>query len=184
MIYWDKRRDTMEEIIERGKVGRKRDKRDIRDWISDIIGGAESAPFTIESLGERYKEYWYDPTEVEFVKQELHNDYELWDKIKNSKVLEKRYPAWRREVKARFLQEHLKGVYQIAADENDKNRLAAIKFLCGTEFAGQKQEEKREKGRPSKAEIEGAKEEILREDKELDEVFRRIGKITGTTTTM
>ena len=170
-----------EEIVQEGCPGRKRDKRDIREWISDIIGGAESAPFTIESLGERYKEYWRDPTEVEFVKNELHNDYELWDRMKNSKVLAKRYPAWRREVRARFIQEKLQGVYEIAATEGDKNRLAAIKFLCGTEFAGEKEsEEKREKGRPSKAEIEGAKEQILREDKELDEVFRRIGKITGT----
>lgn len=170
----------MEEVVKTGCPGRKKDKRDLRDWISDIIGGQESAPFTIESLGERYKEYWADPTEVEFVKKELHNDYELWDKMKNSKALEKRYPAWRREVRARFLQEKLKGVYEIAADETDKNRLAAIKFLCTTDFTEKKQEEKREKGRPSKAEIEGAKEEILREDKELDEVFRRIGKITGT----
>ena len=162
----------------------ERDKRDIREWISDILGGKEGAPFTVESLGERYKEYWRDPTEVEFVQKELHNDYELWDKMKNSKLLEKRYPAWRREVRARFLQDKLQGVYQIAADETDKNRLAAIKFLCSTEFASNKEEEKREKGRPSKAEIEGAKEQILREDKELDEVFRRIGKVTGTSTTM
>lgn len=170
----------MEEELKVDRFGRKRDKRDLREWISDIIGGDESAPFTIESLGDRYKEYWWDPTEVEFVKKELHNDYELWDRMKNSKLLEKRYPAWRREVRARFLAKQLEGVYQIAADEGDKNRLAAIKFLCGTEFASGKEEEKREKGRPSKAEIEGAKEQILREDKELDEVFRRIGKITGT----
>lgn len=170
----------MTEEIKLDRFGRKRDKRDLREWISDIIGGDESAPFTIESLGDRYKEYWWDPTEVEFVKKELHNDYELWDRMKNSKLLEKRYPAWRREVRARFLAKQLEGVYQIAADEGDKNRLAAIKFLCGTEFASSKEEEKREKGRPSKAEIEGAKEQILREDKELDEVFRRIGKITGT----
>lgn len=170
----------MAEEIKVDQFGRKRDKRDLREWISDIIGGDESAPFTIESLGDRYKEYWWDPTEVEFVKKELHNDYELWDRMKNSKLLEKRYPAWRREVRARFLAKQLEGVYQIAADEGDKNRLAAIKFLCGTEFASNKEEEKREKGRPSKAEIEGAKEQILREDKELDEVFRRIGKITGT----
>lgn len=174
----------MEEELKVDRFGRKRDKRDLREWISDIIGGDESAPFTIESLGDRYKEYWYDPTEVEFVKKELHNDYELWDKMKNSKLLEKRYPAWKREARARFLAKQLEGVYQIAADETDKNRLAAIKFLCSTDFAGQKEEEKREKGRPSKAEIEGAKEQILREDKELDEVFRRIGKITGTPTAM
>ena len=170
--------------MEYNKPFQRRDKRDLRDWIKDIMGGTADAPFTVESLGERYKEYWYDPTEVEFVKKELHNDYELWDKMKNSKVLEKRYPAWRREVRARFLQDKLQGVYQIAADKTDKNRLAAIKFLCSTDFAEGKQEEKREKGRPSKAEIEGAKEQILREDKELDEVFRRIGKITGTATTM
>ena len=141
--------------------------------LKDIPNGLPDAKYTIDELHKLYIMYFNDPTEVDFVDNCLEGDFTWWEKCKQSSAFKGYYKDWRLEARQRYLHKNVKDIACIAGDETNKARFAALKYLCDTGFV--EGEEKRKAGRPSKEEVEGAKEQLLREDKELSEVFGRIG---------
>lgn len=141
--------------------------------LRDIPNGLPDAMYDTEELHKLYIKYFSDPTEVEFVDNCLGGDHAWWERCKQSCVFKGIYKSWRSEARQRYLHMNVKEIACIAADENNKARFSALKYLCDTGFVDG--EEKRGAGRPSKAELAGAKEQLLREDKELSDVFSRIG---------
>lgn len=140
-----------------------------------MFNSNSDARYTTEELKKKYVECFNDPTEVEFVDKYLDGDFGWWERCKNTKAFAATYKEWRTEARQRYLHSNIKGIVEIAADESNKGRFAALKYLCDTGFV--EGDEKRRAGRPSKAEVEGAKEQLLREDKELADAFERLGGI-------
>lgn len=151
--------------------------RGVSSLLKDIPNSSEDARYMIDDLRKKYVECCNDPTEVEFVDKYLDGDFGWWERCKGTTVFQRIYKEWRTEARQRYLKSNLKGIVEIAADEGNKARFSALKYLCDTGFV--EGEEKRKAGRPSKAEIEGAKEQLLREDKELGDVFERMGIAVG-----
>lgn len=145
--------------------------------LKDVRNSLEGARYTTDELKKGYVELFNDPTEVEFVDKYLDGDFGWWERCKATTEFSKIYKEWRTEARQRYLQKNLRGIVEIAADEGNKARFSALKYLCDTGFVDG--EEKRKAGRPSKAEVEGAKEQLLREDKELGDVFERMGISVG-----
>jgi len=139
----------------------------------DLPNGLEDAKYTVDELKKLYMRYFNDPTEVDFVDNCLEGDYGWWERCKQAKLFSGIYKEWRTEARQRYLHRNVKDIACIAADESNKARFAALKYLCDTGFVDG--EEKRKAGRPSKEEVEGAKQKLLQEDGELREVYSRIG---------
>ena len=147
--------------------------RGLTSLLRDIPNGLSDAMYDTEELHKLYISHFNDPTEVEFVDKCLGGDFGWWERCKAAKLFVPIYKEWRTEARQRYLHGNVKEIACIAADESNKARFAALKYLCDTGFANE--DEKRKAGRPSKEEVAGAKEQLLREDKELSDVFDRIG---------
>lgn len=147
--------------------------RGLTSLLKDIPNGLSDARYTTEELHKLYMLYFNDPTEVDFVDNCLDGDFGWWERCKKANIFVSIYKEWRTEAKQRYLHKNVKDIACIAADENNKARFAALKYLCDTGFVDG--EEKRKAGRPSKEEVAGAKEQMLREDSELRDVYDRIG---------
>lgn len=127
---------------------------------------------TTYSLRKIYLSHIDDPTEVSFVDDAFQGNFEFWCRLKKSVIMRDTYSSWREEARQRYLAKNLRGIVSIAEDPDNKARFSALKYLCDTGFVTG--EDKRKAGRPSKAEVEGAKQQILKEDKELAEAFDRL----------
>lgn len=147
--------------------------RGLTSLLKDIPNGLPDAMYTTDELHKLYIMFFNDPTEVEFVDKCLEGDFCWWERCKKATLFKQTYSEWRSEARQRYLHSNVKEIACIAADESNKARFAALKYLCDTGFVDG--EEKRKAGRPSKEEVAGAKEQLLREDKELSDVFDRIG---------
>lgn len=125
------------------------------------------------SLKKLYLKYYNDPHEILFVDEVLGGRFDLWKTMTEHKVLSKFIQTLREEARARFLADNFKMIKTIADVSEPKTAIAALKFLC-TSIGGKPAEEGAGRGRPSKKEIQQRTNEILSEDKEIQEAFARV----------
>ena len=126
------------------------------------------------SLKKLYMKYWYDPTEVSFVDAELGGRWDIWNKMVENKTVTKYITALREEARARYISNNFKQISRLAQEGDVKTQMAALKFLTSTVMSDT---DSSKRGRPSKKEIQQRTNEILAEDKELQEAFSRVVSI-------
>lgn len=145
---------------------------------------AEEAPFqpifttanedteNFYSFKKLYMNYYSDPTEVAFVDSVLGGRFDILEAIGKHKALKEFLQSVREEAHARYLADTYKAIKGLADISDSKTAIGALKFLCtavkGTEDTGSS------RGRPSKKEIQQRANEILSEDKEIQEAFARV----------
>lgn len=124
------------------------------------------------SFRNLYMQYYKDPTEVAFVDAVLAGRFDVLKAIEKHKVLKDYLQTIREEAHARYLADTYKAIKDLADVSDSKTAIGALKFLCtavkGTEEAGSS------RGRPSKKEIQQRTNEILSDDKEIQEAFARV----------
>lgn len=126
---------------------------------------------TTYSLKKLYLKHWSDPTEVTFVDTELGGRWDLWQKMCEHKEISAYISTLREEARARYLSNNFKALHELAETGDAKTRMSTLKFLCTSILADTKTSDR---GRPSKKEIQQRTNEILQEDKELQEAFARV----------
>lgn len=145
---------------------------------------AEEAPFQpiftmsdkdsedLYSFKNLYMQYYSDPTEVAFVDAVLGGRFDILKAIEKHKVLRDSLQTIREEAHARYLADTYRAIKGLADVSDAKTAIGALKFLCtavkGTEDTGTG------RGRPSKKEIQQRTNEILSDDKEIQEAFARV----------
>ena len=124
------------------------------------------------SFRNLYMQYYSDPTEVAFVDAVLGGRFDILEAIGKHKALKEFLQSVREEAHARYLADTYKAIKGLADVSDAKTAIGALKFLCtavkGTEDTGPG------RGRPSKKEIQQRTNEILSEDKEIQEAFARV----------
>lgn len=124
------------------------------------------------SFKNLYMQYYKDPTEVAFVDAVLGGRFDILKAIEKHKVLKESLQTIREEAHARYLADTYRAIKGLADVSDAKTAIGALKFLCtavkGTEEAGSG------RGRPSKKEIQQRTNEILSDDKEIQEAFARV----------
>lgn len=143
----------------------------VGEKLEPLLNLTEDHDDTTMSLKRLYLQHWSDPTEVAFVDAELGGRWDIWNKIVENKNYSKYITALREEARARYISNNLKQLHKIAEEGDLKTQMAALKFLTTT-VIGDTDSSKR--GRPSKKEIQQRTNEILAEDKELQEAFSRV----------
>lgn len=123
------------------------------------------------SFKRLFLQYYKDPQEVEFVDAVLGGRFDLWKAITEHKVLKNAIQLMREEARARFLADNYKSIVRLSETADAKTSMAALKFLCSS-IGGK--EESSSRGRPSKREIQQRTNEILSEDREIQEAFTRV----------
>ena len=124
------------------------------------------------SFKRLYVQYYSDPTEVTFVDNVLGGRFDILKAIENNKVLKECLKTIREEAHARYLKDTYKSIKDLADASDPKTAIGALKFLCtavkGTEDVSAT------RGRPSKKEIQQRTNELLSDDKEIQEAFARV----------
>lgn len=124
------------------------------------------------SFRNLYIQYYSDPTEVAFVDAVLGGRFDILKAIEKHKMLKDSLQTIREEAHARYLADTYRAIKGLADVSDAKTAIGALKFLCsavkGTEEAGPG------RGRPSKKEIQQRTNEILSDDKEIQEAFARV----------
>lgn len=143
----------------------------INEPMEPLLNLTEDDDETTLSLKKLYMKYWYDPTEVAFVDAELGGRWDIWNKMVENKSVAKYITALREEARARYISNNFRQISRLAQEGDIKTQMAALKFLTST-VMGDTDSSKR--GRPSKKEIQQRTNEILAEDKELQEAFSRV----------
>lgn len=127
---------------------------------------------TTYSFRKLYMEFLEDPTEVAFVDGVLGGRFDVLEAIKNNNKLKSFYKSVRLEAEQRRIAANVKEITEIAYNGSEKSRMGALKYLCDNSFVDAETEIKR--GRPSKAEKEGAMKLALKEMSEVDEDLARL----------
>lgn len=146
----------------------------IKDPMEPLLNLGEDDDDTTLSLKKLYLRHWSDPTEVEFVDIELGGRWDIWKKMQDHKELSKYIAALREEARARYISNNFKQINRLAQEGDQKTQMAALKFLTSTVMTDS---DSSKRGRPSKKEIQQRANEILAEDKELQEAFSRVVSI-------
>lgn len=124
------------------------------------------------SLKKLYMKHYKDPTEVSFIDTVLYGNFDLWSRVKENSYTKKFVKTLQTEAESRRLRDNLVQIAEIAADESNKARFSALKYLCDNCFKNTTPDSKR--GRPSKAELEGAMKQELAENSEFKEALERL----------
>lgn len=124
------------------------------------------------SFRNLYMNYYNDPTEVTFVDNVLGGRFDVLKAIENHKVLKESLKTIREEAHARYLKDTYKSIKDLADVSDPKTAIGALKFLC-TAVKGA-EDVSATRGRPSKKEIQQRANELLSDDKEIQEAFARI----------
>ena len=127
---------------------------------------------TTYSFKNLYMQYYSDPTEVSFVDAVLGGRFDVLKAIENHKVLKESLKTIREEAHARYLKDTYKSIKDLADVSDPKTAIGALKFLC-TAVKGA-EDVSASRGRPSKKEIQQRTNEILSDDKEIQEAFARV----------
>lgn len=131
-----------------------------------------------EIFKQMYLDTAEDPTEVAFVDKHLCGSWSTWSHIKKAGFFQDFYKEVKEEARQRFVSQFIEAVKEIALDPTHKARFSALKYLCDSSFteleAKQEETRERKRGRPSKSEIEANKVQLLKEDKELSEMYKRL----------
>ena len=125
------------------------------------------------SFKNLYMSYYKDPTETSFVDNVLAGRFDLLRAIEKNKVLGEYYKVIKDEAHARYLSDTYKAIKDLADVSDPKTAIGALKFLC-TAVKGVEDVSASNRGRPSKKEIQQRTNEILSEDKEIQEAFARV----------
>jgi hypothetical protein len=125
------------------------------------------------SFKNLYMKYYSDPTETKFVDAVLAGRFDLLRAIEKNKVLGDYYRVIRDEAHARYLSDTYRAIKQLADNSDPKTAIGALKFLCSA-VKGVEETATATRGRPSKKEIQQRTNEILSEDKEIQEAFARV----------
>lgn len=124
------------------------------------------------SFKKLFLTYYSDPTEVSFVDNVLAGRFDLLKAMSEHKVLKDFIKTLREDAHARYLADTYKSIKTLADMSDPKTAIGALKFLC-TAVKGSTDEEST-RGRPSKKEIQQRTNELLSEDKEIQEAFARV----------
>lgn len=146
----------------------------INEPMEPLLNLTEDNDETTLSLKKLYMKYWYDPTEVAFVDAELGGRWDIWNKMVENKSITKYVTALREEARARYISNNFRQISRIAQEGDIKTQMAALKFLTSSVMSDA---DSSKRGRPSKKEIQQRTNEILAEDKELQEAFSRVVSI-------
>lgn len=124
------------------------------------------------SFKRLYMEHYSDPTEVSFVDAVLAGRFDILSTMSEHRVLGPFLKTLREEAHARYLADTYRSIKTIADASDPKTAIGALKFLCsavkGTEDTSAT------RGRPSKKEIQQRANELLSDDKEIQEAFARV----------
>ena len=124
------------------------------------------------SFKNLYMQYYSDPTEVAFVDNVLGGRFDILKAIENSKALKDSLQTIREEAHARYLKDTYKSIKNLADVSDPKTAIGALKFLCTAVKTSEDPSATR--GRPSKKEIQQRANELLSDDKEIQEAFARV----------
>lgn len=124
------------------------------------------------SFKKQYMKYYNDPTEVSFVDAVLGGRFDILKAIENHKALKDFLKTVREEAHARYLRDTYKSIKGLADVSDPKTAIGALKFLC-TAVKGV-EDVSASRGRPSKKEIQQRANELLSDDKEIQEAFARV----------
>jgi hypothetical protein len=111
-----------------------------------------------------------DPTEFSFAEEHL-DGWAHWEALCACSWFKPYVERWRKELALRIKSQALKRI-ALEAKSTSKNAFSANKFLVSEGWLPPTEGSKR--GRPSKKEIEDTKNEILSQDKELNEILQRL----------
>lgn len=124
------------------------------------------------SFKKLYMKHYKDPTEVLFTDTVLNGRFDLLKAMEKHKILGEFLQTIREEAHARYLADTYKAIKGLADISDAKTAIGALRFLCtavkGTEDTSSN------RGRPSKKEIQQRTNEILSDDKEIQEAFARV----------
>jgi len=124
------------------------------------------------SFKNLYMQYYSDPTEVSFVDNVLGGRFDILKAIETHKVLKESLQTLREEAHARYLKDTYKSIKDLADVSDPKTAIGALKFLCTAVKTSEDPSATR--GRPSKKEIQQRANELLSDDKEIQEAFARV----------
>lgn len=124
------------------------------------------------SFKKLFLSYYSDPTEVSFVDNVLAGRFDLLKAMSEHKVLKDFIKTLREDAHARYLADTYKAIKNLADASDPKTAIGALKFLCSAVKGTDEQAAVR--GRPSKKEIQQRTNELLSEDKEIQEAFARV----------
>ena len=92
--------------------------------------------------------------------------------MENHKTLKEFLKTIREEAHARYLRDTYKAIKGLADVSDPKTAIGALKFLCAAVKGSEDASVSR--GRPSKKEIQQRANELLSDDKEIQEAFARV----------
>lgn len=186
---------TKEALEESGRMGCKTPEEfhaKLSEYLNTVNSGwiragnvlsVEFSPMVSGFIGrDLFKELYMscadDPTEVKFVDTHLCGSWTLWSKIRSAGCFQDFYKELKEEARQRFVSLFIGSVRDIALDETNKSRFSALKYLCDTSFSEiEKRQETstdRKRGRPSKEEMEANRVQLLKDNEELEEMFKRL----------
>lgn len=136
-------------------------------WIEGEImyaeGAAPSQPVRhYPSMKRIYMEYYYDPTEYEFV-QAVFGDWEHWERLCETKWFAPIVNAWRKEAEIKLRSKAIKELADIAVSEGAKG-LNAAKWLAEGKWKSTGAGRPVNNDKPTKQEIEKEIEDDVAED--------------------
>lgn len=124
------------------------------------------------SFKKLYMSFYSDPTEVSFVDEILGGRFDLLKGMSEHNKLKDYIKTLREDAHARYLADQYKAIKDLADKSDPKTAIGALKFLCSAVRGSEESVSGR--GRPSKKEIQQRTNEILSEDKEIQEAFARV----------
>jgi len=140
-----------------------------------IFTTADEDTEDLYSFKRLYMQYYSDPTEVSFVDAVLGGRFDILKAIEKHRELKDFMQTLREEASARYLADTYKAIKGLADVSDAKTAIGALKFLCtavkGTDGNGVG------RGRPSKKEIQQRTNEILSDDKEIQEALARVQSV-------
>lgn len=127
---------------------------------------------TTYSLRKLYMCFLDDPTEIDFVDNVLFGKYDFLEGLKKNTQLSAFYKSIRTEAEQRRIAKNIKEISVIARGDDQKNKMAALKYLTDNSFNTFEATIKR--GRPSKEEREGALKLAVKEMTEDEQDLARL----------
>lgn len=124
------------------------------------------------SLRKLYMCFLDDPTEIDFVDNVLFGKYDFLEGLKKNTQLSSFYKSIRTEAEQRRIAKNIKEISVIARGDDQKNKMAALKYLTDNSFNTFEATIKR--GRPSKEEREGALKLAVKEMTEDEQDLARL----------
>jgi hypothetical protein len=164
--------------------GQRYSKQLFRDlWVNLPVEGRTVHPcFTLHDDVEGYINFGREYINLEDttgykIAMRYFKTYDFWEFLMRSPWFREAKAVWDREIEAKLQAEALTAIRRIAADEEDKGRLSAAKFLYEAAGGVAKKNGPRVRGgagRPSKEEVQGIIKQEAEDQKSLLSDLERI----------